>query len=122
MCWHYNRRFPNRVVLDQIVLNSNANYPNLTPTMLEKVPTAKSSFELEEIDGELLLYSPESTRSIYMNSTASIIWRLCDGKLTVGEIVELLKEAFPDAVDSIEQDVVGSIELFISNNAIEFSE
>ncbi len=90
--------------------------------MLEKVPTTKSSFELEEIDGELLLYSPESTRSIYMNSTASIIWRLCDGKLTVGEIVELLKEAFPDAVDSIEQDVVDSIELFISNKAIELSE
>ena len=90
--------------------------------MLEKVPTIKSSFELEEIDGELLLYSPEATRSIYMNSTASIIWRLCDGKLTVGEIVELLKEAFPDAVDSIEKDVVDSIELFISNNAIDLIE
>ena len=122
MCWHYNRRFLNGAVLDQIVLNFNANYSNLTPTMLEKVPTTKSSFELEEIDGELLLYSPESTRSIYMNSTASIIWRLCDGKLTVGEIVALLKEAFPDAVDSIEQDVVDSIELFISNKAIELSD
>jgi len=90
--------------------------------MLAKVPTKKSSFELEEIDGELLLYSPESTRSIYMNSTASIIWRLCDGQLTVGEIVELLQEAFPEARDSIEQDVIDSIELFISNDAIELSD
>ena len=90
--------------------------------MLAKVPTTKSSFELEEIDGELLLYSPESTRSIYMNSTASIIWRLCDGQLTVGEIVELLKQAFPEAKDSIQQDVVNSIELFVSNDAIELSE
>ncbi len=87
--------------------------------MKDKTPKVKANFELEEIDGELLLYSPESTRSIYMNSTASIIWRLCDGKLTVGEITELLKEAFPEATDSIEQDVIDSIELFVSNNAIE---
>ena len=90
--------------------------------MKDKIPSAKSSFELEEIDGELLLYSPESTRSIYMNSTASIIWRLCDGKSTVGEIIELLEEAFPDAGDSIEKDVIDSIELFVSNSAIELNE
>ena len=90
--------------------------------MNNKVPKAHSSFELEEIDGELLLYSPQSTRSIYMNSTASIIWRLCDGKLTVGEIISLLREAFPDAGDSIDQDVKDSIDLFVSNNAIELTD
>lgn len=90
--------------------------------MKDKYPTAKLSFELEEIDGELLLYSPESTRSIYMNSTASIIWRLCDGKQTVSDIVKLLIEAFPDAGDSIEQDVIDSLELFQSNNAIDLLE
>ena len=86
------------------------------------IPQVKSNFELEEIDGELLLYSPQSTRSIYMNSTASIIWRLCDGKLTVGEIVSLLKEAFPEAEGSIQQDVEDSINLFVSNKAIELAE
>ena len=90
--------------------------------MNNKVPKAQSSFELEEIDGELLLYSPQSTRSIYMNSTASIIWRLCDGKLSVGEIVSLLQEAFPEAGDSIAEDVKDSIELFINNNAIELTD
>ena len=90
--------------------------------MKNKIPTIQSNFELEEIDGELLLYSPESTRSIYMNSTASIIWRLCDGKLTVGDIVGLLQEAFPEAAESIEEDVIHSIELFVSNNAIELTD
>ena len=90
--------------------------------MKSKTPTIQSNFELEEIDGELLLYSPESTRSIYMNSTASIIWRLCDGKLTVGEIVNLLQEAFPDAAETMEADVVHSIELFVSNKAIRLSD
>ena len=90
--------------------------------MLKTFPTAKSSFELEEIDGELLLYSPESTRSIYMNSTASIIWRLCDGKLATEEMISLLIEAFPDAADSIEQDVLDSLALFKENNAIDLHE
>jgi len=90
--------------------------------MNNKTPNMQPNFELEEIDGELLLYSPESTRSIYMNSTASIIWRLCDGKLTIDEIIDLLKEAFPESADSIEKDVLDSIELFVSNNAIELSE
>jgi hypothetical protein len=87
--------------------------------MLKTFPTTKSSFELEEIDGELLLYSPESTRSIYLNSTASIIWRLCDGNLTAEEIISLLTEAFPDAADSIAQDVLDSLTLFEENNAID---
>ena len=87
--------------------------------MKNKIPRTISSFELEEIDGELLLYSPESTRSIYMNSTASIIWRLCDGKLKISEIVDLLSEAFPEAGESLEQDVMDSINLFIENSAIE---
>ena len=86
--------------------------------MKDKIPVASASFELEEIDGELLLYSPESIRTIYMNSTASVIWRLCDGKLTTAEIISLLQEAFPDAGQSIEQDVLDSLELFISNQAI----
>ena len=89
--------------------------------MKEKKPKIKPEFELEDIDGELLLYSPNTTRSIYMNSTASIIWRLCDGKLSVSEIINLLQEAFPEASDSIEKDVVDSIELFVTNNAIELT-
>ena len=57
-----------------------------------------------------------------MNSTASIIWRLCDGSLSVAEIIDLLQEAFPDAKDSIEKDVIDSIELFVDNKAIELSQ
>ncbi len=90
--------------------------------MKNQYPTSDSSFELEEIDGELLLYSPQSTRSIYMKSSASIIWRLCDGKRTTDEIVALLKEAFPEAEASMEQDVTDSINVFVENKAIELSD
>ncbi len=87
----------------------------------QQIPKTRSEFELEEIDGEILLYSPASTRSVYMNSTASIIWRLCDGNQTIAEIIALLSEAFPDASDSIESDVINSIEMFSENEAIDLT-
>ncbi|MGB5706763.1 MAG: pyrroloquinoline quinone biosynthesis peptide chaperone PqqD [Arenicellales bacterium] len=90
--------------------------------MLEKIPCATDGFELEEIDGEILLYSPSSTRSVYLNATASLIWRLCDGKRNVRQIVDQLKQAFPEAEQSIEQDVTKSIQLFVDNDAIQLEQ
>lgn len=86
--------------------------------MLNQVPQAADDFELEEIDGEILLYSPSATRSVYLNTTASLIWRLCDGNRSVGDIVNQLKEAFPEAQERIEDDVTRSIQLFIDNEAM----
>ena len=62
--------------------------------MLEKIPQSVEGFELEEIDGEILLYSPSSTRSVYLNSTASLIWQLCDGKQSIKQIITQLQKAF----------------------------
>jgi len=86
---------------------------------LDRIPETKSDFQLEEIDGELLLYSPESTQSVYLNASASLIWRLCDGNQSIREIIQLLSEAFPDAGEAIEEDVVQSIENFLENEAID---
>lgn len=86
--------------------------------MLDKIPNPVSGFELEEIDGEILLYSPSATRSVYLNSTASLIWRLCDGRNTVGQIIDILSQAYPDAEEDMERDVSQSIEQFMENGAI----
>lgn len=89
--------------------------------MNDKIPQVRDDFQLEEMDGEMLLYSPKSARSLYLNPTASAIWQLCDGKNSVGEIIALLREAYPDSAEDIEKDVHQSIESFISNKAIELS-
>ncbi len=86
--------------------------------MLDQIPRTADGFELEEIDGEILLYSPSSTRSVYLNATASLIWRLCDGSVSVGDIVHQLEDAFPEARDNIAGDVTRSIRLFVDNGAM----
>lgn len=69
------------------------------------IPTPKKGCQLEEFDDELVLYDMESTQAIYLNETAALVFRLCDGKRTTAEIETLLKEAYPETADAIESDV-----------------
>ncbi len=74
-----------------------------------RIPKRDPDYRLEELDGELLLYHPAKTETLYLNETAAIIWQLCDGSRSDHEIVEMLKESFPEASDSIEGDVKAAL-------------
>ena len=85
----------------------------------QKKPRTLEDFQLEKIDGEVLLYSPKATRSIYLNPSASLIWHLCTGDFTTQEIIDSLREQFPDDADSIADDVNTTINKFLESEAIE---
>lgn len=84
------------------------------------IPIPNSEFTLEQLDNELLLYHPTKTTTVYMNETASLVWQLCDGKRTVGEIVELLSESFPEAGEDLVSDIEKTLDTFSQHGAIEF--
>ncbi len=85
----------------------------------QKKPKTISDFQLEEIDGEALLYSPSATRSIYLNPSASIIWQLCTGENSTQEIIDALQAQFPEESKTIEKDVLTTINQFAESEAIE---
>lgn len=85
---------------------------------LSDIPVPDKEFTLEELDNELLLYHPTKTTTVYMNETASIIWRLCDGERTVSEIIGLIKESYPEAGDGIEDDIETTLKMFSDQGAI----
>jgi len=87
----------------------------------QKKPKTLADFQLEEIDGEVLLYSPKATRSIYLNSSASLIWRLCTGEFSTQEIIDSLQERFPEQADTIAEDVVATLDQFVESQAIELN-
>ena len=66
-----------------------------------------NDYQLEEMDGEMLLYDPGNTRTIYLNETSALIWRLADGE-TAQSLVDTLSEAYPDE-PSLEQDVMEAL-------------
>lgn len=76
---------------------------------LDTVLAQAENFNLEDMDGEMLLYHVSSTRTLHLNSSAAIIWQLCDGQRSVGDIIEVLKENYGDSGDEINADVLAAV-------------
>ena len=64
---------------------------------------------LEKFEDELLLYHLESTRTVYLNTSAALVWELCDGETSIADIIAFLQEQFPDAAAQIEADVLETV-------------
>ena len=73
---------------------------------------------LEDMDGELLLYSPSSATTLHLNGSSAIIWDLIDGKNSVEDVIAELKAAFPDHAEQITQDVIDAFSEFENRNVI----
>ncbi len=86
---------------------------------LSAKPKQKSDYNLEMMDGELLLYHLDETKILYCNQTASLIWHLCDGQRTVGQMIDILSEAYPEAAGTMASDVEKTIQQFLDAGCIE---
>ena len=83
---------------------------------LEAIPHQHHDFQVEQIDGETLLYQHQLKRVIYLNESAALVWHLCDGQRSVADIIELLVDAYPDTEDAVRADVVEAIDgLFLED-------
>jgi pyrroloquinoline quinone biosynthesis protein D len=71
----------------------------------DSVPLQRPGVRLEEMDGETLLYRHTTRKSIYLNESATVVWKLCDGQRTVQQIIDVLAETYPDGRASITADV-----------------
>lgn len=69
------------------------------------VPAPAPGFTLEELDGALLLFEPDSGRIVHTNPTAALVWGLCDGRRTLAQIVALLTDAYPAQAGEVASDV-----------------
>lgn len=85
-----------------------------------KIPELNDEFNLERFDNEILLYSVVDTRAVYLNETAFLVYGMCNSGKTVGEIIALLEEAYPDQKDTIREDVAAAINTLTENGALHF--
>jgi len=85
-----------------------------------KKPMRNLNYRLEFVDGEAMLFDPKGTKILYLNSSASVVWQLCDGTRTIGEIIMLLQDAYPEAKDEILLDVNNTLKEFKENGCIYF--
>jgi hypothetical protein len=68
---------------------------------------------LEDMDGELLLYNPINSTTLHLNGPSAIVWNLCDGEATVQQMIDAVREAYPDQSEQIETDIINVVKDFI---------
>jgi hypothetical protein len=56
-------------------------------------------------DGWTLLVNPDTAGAMAVNQTGALIWKLIDGRRTTAEITAAVRSDFPDAPDTVAQDV-----------------
>ena len=85
----------------------------------ELVPTPVDGYQIETLEGEIVLFHPTRNVIIHGNQTSALIWHLCDGVRTVDEIVEILSAAYPEACQEVRDDVPVAIQKLVSQGALE---
>ncbi|MDG1445122.1 MAG: pyrroloquinoline quinone biosynthesis peptide chaperone PqqD [Methylophilaceae bacterium] len=67
-------------------------------------------FQWEEAQSSYVILFPEGM--VKLHGGAGEVMKLVDGKATVGDIVAILKEKFPQA-ENIEADIIGMFEMAV---------
>ncbi|MCZ2127941.1 MAG: PqqD family protein [Anaerolineales bacterium] len=83
------------------------------------IPAPIAGFQLEALDGEIVLLHPTRNLVVHGNSTCALIWQLCDGIRSVDEIVEILTAAYPEASAEIRSDVTTTIQTMLEQGVLQ---
>ena len=67
-----------------------------------------------------MLYRKGDRKAFYLNETASMLWKLCDGQRNVAAIEDLLRDAYPEALD-LSRDIDAAFSLFAGHGAVEIA-
>lgn len=63
----------------------------------------------EEFDDWALLFDPDTGLIYGVNPVGVKVWKMIDGSRTVKDISRIIRESFPDAPDTVEEDVTAFV-------------
>ena len=75
-------------------------------------PKRREEIRSEDIANETVLYDATRGQAVYLNDTAAIVWKLCDGTRTVNEMTALLARELGDSDGRIAADVAETVAKF----------
>lgn len=83
-----------------------------------KRPAPVPDYQIELLDGEIILFHHSGLKVMHSNHTGALIWQLCDGRRTVAELVQLLSAIYPDSAEEIRSDVHEILTTLATHGAI----
>jgi len=87
--------------------------------MTVPIPYRNDEYQIEDIDGELLLYHAGKTETLYLNESAAMLWYLFNNERTEQELSDLLVESYPDQAEAIPAQVAEAIQAFVEFGSVE---
>jgi hypothetical protein len=75
-------------------------------------PKRRDEIRSEDIANETVLYDAVRGQAVYLNDTAAIVWKLCDGTRTVNDMTTLLAKELGDTDGRIAADVAETVAKF----------
>jgi hypothetical protein len=75
-------------------------------------PKRRSDLGIQAVEDEMIVLDHGAQQIHQLNTTASFIWRRCDGQHTVRDIADALTRAFDVGRDAAHDAVVGSLRQF----------
>lgn len=72
----------------------------------------------EEFDDWAVLFDPDTAKAVGVNPVGVAIWKLLDGRHTLGQIAAELRKQFSDTTEKVEDDVIAFIQQLADNGFI----
>ncbi len=82
------------------------------------IPIRRQEYRVKRIPCCYLLQDEDGKNVLKLNETGLLIWELCNGDISVGEMLQLLKESFPEAAAEMEKDVFRVLDEFKEGDVI----
>jgi PqqD family protein of HPr-rel-A system len=76
---------------------------------MSRRPRARSDLGVVDFDGEVLVYDPVRPDVHYLNSTAGVVFALCDGSATIEQTAVELADAYGVSPTDVEPDVRAAV-------------
>lgn len=102
--------------MNDFIRSLHAEFPD------HAVPHRHQGYSIKKIPCCYLLSNREREHVLKINDTSLLIWELCNGSFSVGEIQKILIEQFPEAASTIKRDVHRVLDEFNEENVITLSE
>lgn len=84
-------------------------------------PKRTDVYRLEAVDGELLLCRVDGGEKLPCTPEISLIWQLCDGLHTTGEIAVLVEQAYPEDRERVVREVREALEQLCARGLVRAS-
>lgn len=82
------------------------------------VPRRGEGYRLKRTPCCYLLVDAQDKTLLKLNQTGVLLWELCQGEFSVGEILALLRESFPEASGDIAKDIYRVLDEFQASGVV----